>query len=123
MNKAYFLPIMQTRHLDSIEMNINLFCNKGFIDLNKFNWLGLKSSELVFDERISKDLKNPRICELEAIKYKWVDISLHKNSKDIFSQIKSLFYPIFDIEKVLYNDISQLIFKVYLNASRTGYNT
>jgi hypothetical protein len=116
---------------DYIETNLNVLADKGIMNFLEFKWLSLKAEKtpkfnfLEFNEnykwnREIFDYNSTRICELEIIKYFWTDISKHHNHIEIIQQITSMFEPNFKVEKIQYNNVGQLIFKVFLLAYKQG---
>lgn len=122
---------MQFALLDHIELNINIFTEKGLLDFINFKWLPLVNANipnfnfLEFSNEHNKmrevlDFDLSRFCELEIMKNKWTDLSNMQNYENIFSKIKSLFEPTFIVQKVLYDDIGFYLFKIFLVAAKIG---
>jgi hypothetical protein len=131
LNKAYFLPIQQTCLGDYIETNLNIMTEKGLMNFLEFKWTPLKTEKtpglnfLEFNANYKTnreifDYNSTRICELEIIKYFWSDISKHHNHEEIIEQIRGMFEPNFKVDKIQYNNVGQLIFKVFLLACKVG---
>ena len=116
---------MQVCIYDLIETTLNIFTNKGLLDINIFKWLDAK----IEDNKIINGSINsyreyneysPRLCELEAVKYKWSNISNYHDKDNIISRLSKIFSKFFKIEKVEYSNMSQLYLKVYLRAGIKG---
>lgn len=116
---------------DIAEININLFTDKGIIDLNDFKWLNLKISKvpqfnfLEFTNDHNKqrevlDFDLSRFCEMEIMKNKWTDLIHMENYENIIKKLKNLFEPNFIIQKVLWDDVGYHLFKIFLIASEKG---
>ena len=118
---------------DIIELTVNIFTNKGLINIEPFQWFPLhtrKIPSLNFLEfsndhntnREVLDFDLSRFCELEIMKNKWNDINNISNSQNIIKKIKSLFEPTFLVQKVLYDDVGYFLFKIFLIANSKGIN-
>ena len=72
-----------------------------------------------------KGYNNLRICEYENICFHWKIMSNEKRNTDktffnIINKVEKKFKPYFDIQNILYENISFFIFKIYLVAVKTG---
>ena len=116
---------------DIAEININLFTDKGIIDLKFFKWLNLNEDKipqfnfLEFSNEHNKlrevlDFDLSRFCEMEIMKNKWTDLVHNENYENIINKIKFLFEPKFIIQKVLWDDVGYHLFKIFLIAAETG---
>ncbi len=116
---------------DYVEMNINLFTEKGLIDFCDFSWSPINISPipkfnfLEFSNDHNKnrevlDFDLSRFCEMEIVKNRWNDINNMANSDGLVRKIKSLFEKCFVVQKVVYDDVGYFIFKVYLIANSKG---
>lgn len=116
---------------DIAEININLFTDKGIIDLKSFKWLNLnidKTPQFNFLEfsndhnklREVLDFDLSRFCEMEIMKNKWTDLVHMENYENIIKKIKFLFEPNFVIQKVLWDDVGYHLFKIFLVAAEKG---
>ena len=72
-----------------------------------------------------KGNNNLRICEYENICFHWKIMSNERRNTDktffnIINKVEKRFKPYFDIQNILYENISFFIFKIYLVAVKTG---
>jgi len=122
---------MQFSLNDVAEININLFTDKGIIDINSFKWLNLNEDKipqfnfLEFTNDHNKlrevlDFDLSRFCEMEIMKNKWTDLGHNENYENIIKKIKFLFEPNFIIQKVLWDDVGYHLFKIFLIAAEKG---
>lgn len=116
---------------DISEINLNLFTDKGIIDINSFKWMNLNINKvpqfnfLEFSNEHNKlrevlDFDLSRFCEMEIMKNKWTDLIHMENYENIIKKLKSLFEPNFIIQKVLWDDVGYYLFKIFLIASQKG---
>jgi hypothetical protein len=111
-------------------MNINIYNKeKGFIDKNNSyfkhhisNKCDINENIKMTNNKIKQELciSNPRICELEMFSCKWKDIESFPNSLIVIKKIKLLFEPYFIIEKIYFDDVGYVIFKIVLKAVKKG---
>ncbi len=131
LNKAYFQHIMKFCLGDTIETTVNIFTEKGLIDLNTFRWFPLISTnipnfnflEFSNDHNVHREVLDfdlSRYCELEIMKNKWNDINNIPNNQSITKKIQNLFEPNFLVQKVLYDDVGYFLFKIFLIANIKG---
>jgi hypothetical protein len=66
------------------------------------------------------DFDLSRFCELEVMRNKWNDINKLDKHTAIVNNLKQMFEPYFQVQKLLYDDIGYYIFKVYLIAKKEG---
>lgn len=122
---------MQFSINDYIEINTNILTEKGLTDFNDFKWLNLATDNipnfnfLEFSNEHNKlrevlDFDLSRFCELEIMKNKWTDISLMSNNEGIVKKIKFLFESTFVVQRVLFDDVGFLLFKIFLVACKKG---
>lgn len=112
-----------------------MLTNKGLLDIKKFKWLNLRAVanqstginyiDIESDmhthqnkEMDSYDLS--RYCELEIMKNKWKPLEKLTSSRQYITQIKEIFEPILNVEKVVWDDVGYTIFKFYLQAKVSG---
>jgi hypothetical protein len=116
---------------DYIETTINIFTDKGLIDLTTFKWMNPNINTipnfnfLEFSNDHNKmrevlDFDLSRFCELEIMKNKWNDLSNMLNHESILKKIQILFEPYFLVQKVLYDDVGYYLFKIFLVANKKG---
>lgn len=123
---------METNNLDYCEITINILTMKGFIMTDKFTFLDIRTCPidpletfLEFEnipnnkmELVEYDLS--RYCEMEILKHKWLKIERLEGHKVIIDKLRFLFEPYLKIEKVVYDDIGYLLFKIYMRAVCEG---
>jgi hypothetical protein len=116
---------------DIIELNLNIFTEKGLMDIKYFNWMPAKIRDspdinfLEFSNEHNKkreivDFDLSRFCELEILKNKWTELSNMTHYESISKKIKSLFEPTLVVKKILYDDVGYYLFKIYLIANVKG---
>lgn len=121
---------------DQLEMTINLWTPKGIIDFKRFKWLNLKAvkhqkNSTSFDyvelnelqHKKAKEIGNydlTRFCELEAMKNSWKDIQKLPNYMTVLSSMKRMFEPMFSIQRILWDDVGYMLFKIYLKGKQPG---
>lgn len=116
---------------DIAEININLFTDKGILNISEFKWMKLKINKippinfLEFSNDHNKlrevlDFDLSRFCEMEIMKNKWTEIIHLENYENILKKLKILFEPNFIIQKVLWDDVGYHLFKIILIASEIG---
>ena len=131
LNKAYFMNVMQYAVNDYAEFTLNIFTEKGLMNIRKLVWDKITvfktPSEDFLDysnENILKreivDFDMGRYCEMELCKGKWNDIILLENSDNYIAGLKNKFKDIFNITKILFDNVGYLIFKFYLEGSKPG---
>ena len=130
LNKAYFQPIISFCENDNIELNVNILSERGLVEFNSFIWQKLYLEKtpsfnfLEFKEnhkyREIFDFDLTRFCEIEILKNKWSDITNIENSENIIEKINILFCPFFIIQKILFEDVGYLMFKIFLLAANPG---
>ena len=130
LNKAYFQPIISFCENDHFEINVNVLSERGMIDVSSFKWQKAYIDKtpsfnfLEFKEnhkyREIFDFDLTRFCEIEILKNKWSDISNLDNSELVLERIKELFEPYFYIQKVLFEDVGYMMFKIFLVAANPG---
>lgn len=131
MNKAYFQHIMKFCIEDTIENTVNIFTEKGLINFSSFKWLQMNTVKLPnmnFLEFTNEHNRNrevidfdlSRYCELEIIKNKWCELKHLPNHENIFKKIQNLFEPCLIVQKVLFDDVGYLVFKIFLIAIESG---
>jgi hypothetical protein len=116
---------MNFREKDQIEMNVNLVSQRGVIKIESFKWLIPQISKIPKEETeegyrevIEFDLS--RKCEVEFLKNKWSDIVLLENKFIDLKFVSDNFGELFEIEKILFEDVGYFIFKIFLKAVKTG---
>jgi hypothetical protein len=116
---------------DNAEININLFTDKGIIDISKYKFMNLKINKipnfnfLEFSNDHNKlrevlDFDLSRFCEMEIMKNKWTEIMHLENYENIIKRLKNLFEPKFVIQKILWDDVGYHLFKIFLIAAEKG---
>ena len=131
LNKAYFMNVMQYAIGDYIEFTLNIFTEKGIMDIRKLVWNKItvfKTPDEDFlyysNENILKreivDFDVSRYCEMELCKGKWNDIILLDESDIYIGELKNKFKNIFNISKILFDNVGYLIFKFYLEGIAPG---
>ena len=116
---------------DIIETTINIFTEKGLINVDPFKWFPIHVAktptfnflEFSNDHNTNREVLDfdlSRFCELEIMKNKWSDIINVPNNQIILKKIQNLFEPIFLVQKILYDDVGYLLFKVFLIANSKG---
>ena len=131
LNKAYFMNVMQYAVNDYAEFTLNIFTEKGLMNIRKLVWDKITvfktPSEDFLDysnENILKreivDFDMGRYCEMELCKGKWNDIILLENSDNYIAGLKNKFKDNFNITKILFDNVGYLIFKFYLEGSKPG---
>jgi hypothetical protein len=116
---------------DNAEININIFTDKGIIDISKYKFMNLNINKipgfnfLEFSNDHNKlrevlDFDLSRFCEMEIMKNKWTEIVHLENYENIIRRLKILFEPKFVIQKVLWDDVGYHLFKIFLIAAEKG---
>lgn len=116
---------------DYVEMNLNIFTEKGLLDTQLFVWQPIKvnpTSEINFLEFCNEhnkrreivDFELGRFCELEILKNKWTDLVNMTNHENVLNKIKILFEPHLIVTKVFYDNVGYYLFKIYLLANEEG---
>ena len=131
LNKAYFMNVMQFAIGDFVELTINLFTDKGLMDIKKFVWNKITvfktpkedflnySNENILKREIV-DFDTSRYCEMELCKGKWNDINLLENNDTFIENVKKKLIEFFDIQKILFDNVGYYIFKIYLKGKKQG---
>jgi hypothetical protein len=131
LNKAYIQHILPFKQDDFVETTINILTDKGLLDFLSFKWLNMtnypkpKMNHFEFSNEHNKqreviDFDLSRFCELEIMKNRWNDISKLDKHTAIVNNLRQMFEPHFQVQKLLYDDIGYYIFKVYLIAKKKG---
>ena len=131
LNKAYFMNVMQYTIGDYIEFTLNIFTEKGIMDIRKLVWNKItvfKTPDEDFlyysNENILKreivDFDVSRYCEMELCKGKWNDIILLDESDIYIGELKNKFEKNFNIMKILFDNVGYYIFKFYLEGKIPG---
>jgi hypothetical protein len=131
LNKAYFMNVMQYTIGDYIEFTLNIFTEKGIMDIRKLVWNKItvfKTPDEDFlyysNENILKreivDFDVSRYCEMELCKGKWNDIILLDESDIYIGELKNKFEKNFNIMKILFDNVGYYIFKFYLEGIIPG---
>lgn len=119
---------------DNFEFSINLLANKGIIEFNNFKWNGLKTTKLdttanyieikqeynIQNKKEIEDFDLSRYCELEVMKTSWKPIESLNDYRLVVLNMKEMFEPKLKINKIVWDDIGFLLFKVYLMGSEVG---
>ena len=131
LNKAYFMNVMQYAINDYAEFTLNIFTDKGLMDIRKLVWdkitvFKTPNEDFLYysNENILKreivDFDMSRYCEMELCKGKWNDIILLENSDNIIGDLKNKFKKNFNILKILFDNVGYYIFKFYLEGNAPG---
>src|SRR5690606_18463624 len=100
--------------------NLNILSlSKGFIDPHS-SYFAIHlhpTPNIILPEKLtSKERENydidPRTCELELFSSRWKDITCFSDSEIVTSKIQVLFGANFKIEKILFDDVGYVIFKI-----------
>jgi hypothetical protein len=131
LNKAYFMNVMQYAINDYAEFTINIFTDKGLMDIRKLVWdkitvfktpnenfLDYSNENILKREIVDFDVS--RYCEMELCKGKWNDIILLENSESIIGNLVNKFKQNFNILKILFDNVGYYIFKFYLEGKKEG---
>ena len=131
LNKAYFMNVMQYAVNDYVEFSLNIFTEKGLMDIRKLVWdkitvfktpnedfLDYSNENILKREIVDFDMS--RYCEMELCKGKWNDIILLENSDNYIADLKNKFKDNFNILKILFDNVGYLIFKFYLEGKKPG---
>ena len=131
LNKAYFMNVMQYAVNDYAEFTINIFTDKGLMDIRKLVWdkitvfktpnedfLDYSNENILKREIVDFDLS--RYSEMELCKGKWNDIILLENSDNYIEQLINKFKINFNILKILFDNVGYLIFQFYLEGKKPG---
>ena len=131
LNKAYFMNVMQYAIGDYVEFTLNIFTEKGLMDIRKLVWNKITvfktpnedflyySNENILKREIV-DFDVSRYCEMELCKGKWNDIILLDDSEIYISELINKFKNNFHILKILFDNVGYLIFKFYLEGIIPG---
>ena len=131
LNKAYFMNVMQYAIGDYIEFTLNIFTEKGIMDIRKLVWNKITvfktpdedylyySNENILKREIV-DFDVSRYCEMELCKGKWNDIILLDESDIYIGELKNKFEKNFNIMKILFDNVGYYIFKFYLEGIIPG---
>lgn len=123
LSRCYIQPIQSFRNDDLIIFYINLYSAQGFIDLKYAKFILTTESIPPIqlpNNKTEIDYLDPRICEMELMKNRWKDITYFPNNDLIFDKIVKIFNNCFNIEKIIYDDVGYVIFKIFLKAERAG---
>ena len=134
LNKAYFMHIMQYKLNDYAEFTINIFTDKGLMNIRKLKWEKIKIFKTPKEDYYEYNKENilkreivdydmSRYCELEICKGNWNDIIMMDNEneyKKIINLFNYMFNKNFQILKILFDDVGYYIFKIYLKATVIG---
>ena len=108
LNKAYFMNVMQYTIGDYAEFTLNIFTEKGLMDIRKLVWNKITvfktpnenflyySNENILKREIV-DFDVSRYCEMELCKGKWNDIILLDDSDMYIGELKNKFKKNFHI--------------------------
>ena len=144
-NKAYFQNIMQFLVNDSLEINLGIFTERGFLKLSNvkqhyldkgefilpcFKWKSLIINscsdynllEIQFPGMIGKEVVDfdiSRYCEIELIKNIWKKVSRDSNEKT-YDSLGKAFEPCFIIKDIFYDNVGYIIYKIVLIACKEG---
>ena len=131
LNKAYFMNVMQYTIGDYAEFTLNIFTEKGLMDIRKLVWNKITvfktpnenflyySNENILKREIV-DFDVSRYCEMELCKGKWNDIILLDDCDTYIGELKNKFKKNFHIMKILFDNVGYLIFKFYLEGIIPG---
>ena len=131
LNKAYFMNVMQYTIGDYAEFTLNIFTEKGLMDIRKLVWNKITvfktpnenflyySNENILKREIV-DFDVSRYCEMELCKGKWNDIILMDDSDMYIGELKNKFKKNFHIMNILFDNVGYLIFKFYLEGIMPG---
>ena len=131
LNKAYFMNVMQYTIGDYAEFTLNIFTEKGLMDIRKLVWNKITvfktpnenflyySNENILKREIV-DFDVSRYCEMELCKGKWNDIILLDDSDMYIGELKNKFEKNFHIMNILFDNVGYLIFKFYLEGIIPG---
>ena len=131
LNKAYFMNVMQYTIGDYAEFTLNIFTEKGLMDIRKLIWNKITvfktpnenflyySNENILKREIV-DFDVSRYCEMELCKGKWNDIILLDDSDMYIGELKNKFKKNFHIMNILFDNVGYLIFKFYLEGIIPG---
>ena len=131
LNKAYFMNVMQYTIGDYAEFTLNIFTEKGLMDIRKLVWNKITvfktpnenflyySNENILKREIV-DFDVSRYCEMELCKGKWNDIILMDDSDIYIGELKNKFKKNFHIMNILFDNVGYLIFKFYLEGIIPG---
>ena len=131
LNKAYFMNVMQYTIGDYVEFTLNIFTEKGLMDIRKLVWNKITvfktpnedflyySNENILKREIV-DFDVSRYCEMELCKGKWNDIILLDDSDIYISELIKKFKNNFHILKILFDNVGYYIFKFYLEGIIPG---
>ena len=131
LNKAYFMNVMQYTIGDYAEFTLNIFTEKGLMDIRKLVWNKITvfktpnenflyySNENILKREIV-DFDVSRYCEMELCKGKWNDIILMDDSDMYIGELKNKFKKNFHIMNILFDNVGYLIFKFYLEGIIPG---
>jgi hypothetical protein len=119
---ANLQPILPLFIDDKGIINLNLYtADNGFVDPDSINII-MKTYNLNKYIRSLEEKKifNPRKCDYENICTHWKSIDKYEKKNRIINMVKILFEPFFEIEKINYENIGIIIFKIYLKAVKIG---
>jgi len=131
LNKAYFMNVMQYTIGDYVEFTLNIFTEKGLMDIRKLVWNKITvfktpnedflyySNENILKREIV-DFDVSRYCEMELCKGKWNDIILLDDSEIYISELINKFKNNFHILRILFDNVGYYIFKFYLEGIIPG---
>lgn len=131
LNKAYFMNVMQYAINDYAEFTLNIFTDKGLMNIRKLVWdkitvfktpnenfLDYSNENILKREIVDFDVS--RYCEMELCKGKWNDIILLENSDNLIGTLIHKFKENFNILKILFDNVGYYIFKFYLEGKKEG---
>ena len=124
---VYIQPILPFRINDKGILDIEIYSsNYDFINPSSIK-IAAKCFDLkkYINNLNQKGYNNLRICEYENICFHWKIMSNERRNNDktffnIINKVEKQFKPYFEIQNILYENISFYIFKIYLVAVKTG---
>ena len=124
---VYIQPILPFRINDRGILDLEIYSsNYDFINPSSIK-IAAKCFDLkkYINNLNQKGYNNLRICEYENICFHWKIMSNERRNTDktffnIINKVEKKFKPYFDIQNILYENISFFIFKIYLVAVKTG---
>ena len=124
---VYIQPILPFKINDKGILDLEIYSsNYDFINPSSIK-IAAKCYDLkkYINNLSQKGYNNLRICEYENICFHWKIMSNERRYSDktffnIINKVEKKFKPYFDIQNILYENISFFIFKIYLVAVKTG---
>ena len=121
-NIAKVQPILPLSEGDQGLLNLEIYnTEKGFINPDKIKiYLKINDLRKHLNQLEKKGINDIRISEYENICLYWKNINLYEHRDTIKTWVNGCFGKLFDVKKILYENVGIIIFKVFLKAVKVG---